>query len=159
MYDAISPWSALRQTLHLRFHPIATAIVLSTLSLSRGPLFQRSLILPNTSPSIYAINIPFLILGLLASLLTPIGIVPLYYGYWDLGRQFTLNPLEIARAFGAPMFDGVDGNASARDVEMERGDMKVRYGAVERYAGEKVLRVGDAGRVSVRECWEGEVFG
>lgn len=72
-----------------------------------------------------------------------------------------MNPLEIARAFGAPIFDGIDGNATAGDVEMQKGGVKVRYGAVvsESLGGEKVLRVCELGRTSVRMPGGGEIFG
>lgn len=73
----------------------------------------------------------------------------------------SLNPLEIARAFGAPVFDGVDGNAGTRDILFEKGHVRVRYGVVEseRYKGEKVLRVEKVERGNVRRPRVGEIFG
>lgn len=70
----------------------------------------------------------------------------------------SLSPLEIARAFGAPVFEGLDGNASAGDVDMERGGVVLRYGAVEGRGGGRELRVGEE-RMGVRGVREGEVFG
>lgn len=100
-----------------------------------------------------------MILGILVSLSGVIAIFPLYQGYWELGRSVSLNPLEIARAFDAPLFDSLDGNMSARDIEIERGSVAVKYGAVERSGAEKLLRVEDTTRLSVRTPWEGEIFG
>lgn len=73
----------------------------------------------------------------------------------------SLNPIEIARAFGAPIFDGVDGNAGTRVILFEKGHVKVRYGVVEseRYKGEKVLRVDEVDRVNVRVPRGEEIFG
>lgn len=87
------------------------------------------------------------------------AIIPLYYGFWSLGRPVSLNPLEIARAFGAPLLDGVDGNSRADDIEMQKGSLGVKYGAVERYGTEKVLRVQDRVARSVRLPIKGETFG
>ena len=70
-----------------------------------------------------------------------------------------MNPLEIARAFGAPLLDGMDGNVSAEMVTVERGGMAVRYGVVERYGDEKKLRVEEKARATVRMPWQGELLG
>jgi hypothetical protein len=71
----------------------------------------------------------------------------------------SLSPLEIARAFGAPMLDGLDGNISAADIEGARGHVYVRYGVVERNGIEKVLRVEDVRKGNVRRPREDEIFG
>jgi len=83
-----------------------------------------------------------------------IAILPLYAGYWFLGRTVSLSPLEIARAFDAPVCEGLDGNASAGDVDIGRGGRVVRYGVLEGVGGKR-LRVGEG----VREVGEGEVLG
>lgn len=95
-------------------------------------------------------------------LLTAVGVgavLPLYHGFWELGRRVTLDPLEVARAFGAPVLEGLDGNATPEMVTVERGGMGVRYGAVERYGEEKKLRVEETSRATVRVPWQGEIFG
>lgn len=107
----------------------------------------------------YVLNIPSLAIGNFLSLVPIIFIVPLYFGYSKLGRRVSLHPLEIARAFSAPLFEGVDGNVTARDIGIEKGVVRVRYGAVERNGEEKVLRVEDVGRGSVRMPRIGEIFG
>lgn len=81
-------------------------------------------------------------------------ILPLFYGYWRLGRQVSLSPLEMAKALHQPAnvdFNGEKQHISILDVNVaaqrgERlvgsnypsedlvnmlGDMKVRYGEVE----------------------------
>lgn len=30
-------------------------------------------------------------------------VLPLYYGFWQLGRNVSLSPVEIAHTFGAPI--------------------------------------------------------
>ncbi|KAF1849419.1 uncharacterized protein K460DRAFT_415794 [Cucurbitaria berberidis CBS 394.84] len=156
MHDLSFLWPAIKRTSRLQFNAVATASILTAFSLSRGPFFQRAIILIDGR---YQTNTTFVMLGIVVSLASVIAILPLYYGYWDFGRKVSLNPLEIARAFGAPLLDGLDGNLTSTGVEMERGAVTVKYGACERYGGEKVLRVEDAARVNIRAPWQGEIFG
>jgi hypothetical protein len=69
-----------------------------------------------------------------------------------------MDPLEIARVFGAPLLEGVDGNATSGVVALERGGMSVRYGAIERSGEEKKSEIDEA-RTVIRTPWQGEVFG
>ncbi|OCK76978.1 hypothetical protein K432DRAFT_418896 [Lepidopterella palustris CBS 459.81] len=105
----------------------------------------------------YHTNGSVLAIATLVSLLGVLAVVPLYVGWWELGRTMTLSPVEVARAFGGNVLEGVDGNASAERVAAERGGQAVRYGVVERYGEEKRLRVAERG--AVREVRRGEVFG
>lgn len=107
----------------------------------------------------YSTSTAFVTVGIILSILGVIGILPLYMGFWELGRSVSLNPLEIARAFGAPLMVGLDGNTTPEMVCLERGGMPVRYGALERYGEEKKLRVDETSRTTVRMPWHNEVFG
>jgi hypothetical protein len=161
IHDLYSCSSSLYTSLKLllvkrQLNTVVLATLSSVLSLSRGPFFQQALTMQNDT---YTLNTLFMALGLSVSLINVIAILPLYYGYWELGRRVSLHPLEIARAFGAPVLDGLDGNVGAADVEMARGHVGVRYGAVERNGEEKVLRVEDMRRGNVRMPKEGEIFG
>ncbi|KAH7386019.1 hypothetical protein BKA66DRAFT_67582 [Pyrenochaeta sp. MPI-SDFR-AT-0127] len=149
-------WSAVRRMARLQFNSVSIATLLTILSCIRGPLFQRSMIISN---GIYRTNTVHVVLGVIISIAGVLAILPLYYGFWELGRKVSLNPLEIARAFGAPLFDGLDGNMTASGIEIERGATSVRYGALERLGCEKVLRIGDSSRANVRTPWQGEIFG
>jgi hypothetical protein len=153
VYDSVSPDAGMRQ---LRWSKAGVASLFTALSLARGPLLQHSLRIGDDK---YVLFIPDMIAGAVLSLVATLAILPLYQGYQRLGRGVSLHPLEIARAFGAPLFDGVEGNAGARDVEWEKGAVRVRYGAVERNEEEKVLRVEEVSRVNVRMPREGEIFG
>jgi len=109
--------------------------------------------------AIYKINRIFVVVGIVLSILGVVAIFPLYIGFWELGRRVSLNPLEVARAFGARMMDGLDGNATPEVITLERGGMAVRYGALERFGDEKKLRVEETSRATVRQPWDGEIFG
>lgn len=134
----------------------------SIISLVRGPLFQRAISL-STSDTVgqikYRVNPAYMAAGLVSSFTGAVAILSLYYGYWELGRTFSLHPLEVARAFGAPLFDGLDGNVRPQDIDFERGEVVVRYGALERNGWEKVLRVEETKTQAIRPPWQGEVFG
>ncbi|KAF2452190.1 hypothetical protein P171DRAFT_426568 [Karstenula rhodostoma CBS 690.94] len=113
---------------------------------------HRTLPVYHTSPLLVA-------LGIAVSLLGVAAVIPLYYGFWELGRKVSLNPLEIARAFGAPLMEGLDGNTTPDMITVERGGMGVKYGAVDRYGEQKKLRVEESGKATVRVPWRGEIFG
>ncbi|KAF2168507.1 hypothetical protein M409DRAFT_21256 [Zasmidium cellare ATCC 36951] len=53
-----------------------------------------------------------------------------YWKYWTLGRNTSLSPLELAKAFHAPLLKEAAPNSSARCLAEEMGDRKVRYGLV-----------------------------
>ncbi|KAF2502266.1 hypothetical protein BU16DRAFT_611952 [Lophium mytilinum] len=109
------------------------------------------------SATVFHTNGTYVALGVIVSLLGVLATLPLYNQWWELGRKMSLNPLEVGRAFGAPVLEGLDGNAGAARVVAERGDAVVRYGVVERYGAEKKLRFEAAG--STRAPWRNEVFG
>lgn len=53
-----------------------------------------------------------------------------FHGYWRLGREFSMSPLEIATAFNAPMLRGAESNVDAKTLLNEVGGQAVKYGAV-----------------------------
>lgn len=156
VYCSRNLWSASRTLARLQVNKVGFANIVSAISLSRGPLFQRALVLREGK---YELHVAYVALGMVVSYTSILSVLPLYHGYWHLGRSVSLNPLEVARAFGAPMFDGLDGNVTARDIEVQMGILGVRYGAVERNGKEKVLRVECTEKINVRKPIEGEIFG
>lgn len=110
---------------------------------------------------VYVSNYAFLAVGVAVMLLALIGVMPLFYGFWDLGRDVTLSPIETAKAFGAPVLDteGVPSNATATAIaKSETGRLLVQYGEVRgSEAGDGArLRFGDTG--SVREPQSGRMY-
>ncbi|KAK5168607.1 uncharacterized protein LTR77_005916 [Saxophila tyrrhenica] len=69
-------------------------------------------------------------------LLAILAILVTFYGWWDLGRSATLSPLEIAKAFDAPMLVDVLGNSSGNEIAKVEGCRKVKYGAISNGASE-----------------------
>ncbi len=62
--------------------------------------------------------------------LAVLAVLPLYAGWWELGRDVSLNPLETALAFGAPLLAGVNSNADRERVVQHVGYQRVQYGVV-----------------------------
>ncbi|KAF2005703.1 hypothetical protein P154DRAFT_571000 [Amniculicola lignicola CBS 123094] len=154
MPDMISRMQALalRITLDMATSPVASLPLAPSWTKSVPVTGFRVSTIYNVSPALIAIATVLSIIGVVA-------VLPLYNGFWEMGRRVSLNPLEIARALGAPILEGLDGNATAEDVVMERGGMGVRYGVVERFGEEKRLRLEEVSRTTVRRPWDGEVFG
>jgi hypothetical protein len=68
--------------------------------------------------------------GALASILVCVlCVLPSYWGYWQLGRDVTLGPFEIANAFRAPVLDHPSvANAGVKVLIREVGQREVKYG-------------------------------
>jgi hypothetical protein len=68
--------------------------------------------------------------GALASILVCVlCVIPSYWGYWQLGRDVTLGPFEIANAFRAPILDHPSvANAGVKVLIREVGEREVKYG-------------------------------
>jgi hypothetical protein len=54
----------------------------------------------------------------------------LYWGWWQLGRHVSFSPIEIAKAFDAPLLQDVNTNSRAKDLLRDVGNLRIRYGAV-----------------------------
>ena len=61
-------------------------------------------------------------------LLSCISILPVYYGWWRLGRSFSQSPVEIAKAFNAPLLADANSNDTAATMVRILGEREVRYG-------------------------------
>jgi len=69
--------------------------------------------------------------ALAATLITVLLVLPVYWGFWQLGRKVTLGPLEISHAFNAPMIRPEKTKHHHGDFEEilnEVGKRKVQYG-------------------------------
>lgn len=80
--------------------------------------------------TVYHSHYLYLVLAVGFTLLSTICVMPIFLGWWNLGRHFTLSPIEIAKAFDAPSLLNSDSNLNAQELLREVGDRPVRYGAV-----------------------------
>ena len=53
-------------------------------------------------------------------------IIPLW-GWWELGRKVSVDPVETARAFNIPRLHMVDVSYGVKDIVKVVGDLRVRY--------------------------------
>ncbi|KAH7199269.1 hypothetical protein DER44DRAFT_671795 [Fusarium oxysporum] len=79
---------------------------------------------------VYTSDFLFLGLALMLIGLAAVAVVPLLMYWWRLGRDVSLSPIEIARAFSAPELAGSGSNLDVSRLVKDIGDRKVRYGAV-----------------------------
>lgn len=59
-----------------------------------------------------------------------VSILPVFYGFWKLGLRATMSPLDVAKAFEAPLLKDVNSAAGSRGIVRAVGDLKVRLGQV-----------------------------
>ncbi|KAL8665656.1 MAG: hypothetical protein Q9168_007658 [Polycauliona sp. 1 TL-2023] len=109
---------------------------------------QRVIAHESYETPVYASSYRFLALAALVSLLGWFATIPLFIGWWHLGRDVSLSPIETAKAFGAPGLDTDDSNADANAILKVIGNR----GARER----KRLVFGEPERV--RKPQAGEIF-
>lgn len=80
--------------------------------------------------NIYASHFGYLGAALAVMLVATMAVFPLFYGWWNLGRDVSMSPVEIAKAFKAPHTEGADANASVDKLLRQIGKRKARYGVV-----------------------------
>ncbi|EME84606.1 uncharacterized protein MYCFIDRAFT_210925 [Pseudocercospora fijiensis CIRAD86] len=56
-------------------------------------------------------------------------VLPVYWGWWQLGRKVTLGPFEIAHAFRSPM-TAQAANGGIEEVLKQVGQREVQYGHI-----------------------------
>ncbi|KAF2143181.1 uncharacterized protein K452DRAFT_215651, partial [Aplosporella prunicola CBS 121167] len=102
----------------------------TALSLSNSSFTQA---VPGTDEfnlNVYNTNYYYLVAGLCLIVANALAILPLFLGWWHLGRAFSMSPLEIAKAFGSPLLAKAGSNKEADDMVRGLDDTKVQYGAV-----------------------------
>ncbi|KAH8822087.1 hypothetical protein F5884DRAFT_769927 [Xylogone sp. PMI_703] len=83
----------------------------------------------------------FLIASTLLTMLFIMLIVPTFIGWWELGRRMSLNPIETAKAFDAPLLQGPGSNAPLPQLVRSMGGRALKLGEVENFtAGSEVKR-------------------
>lgn len=65
--------------------------------------------------------------GFAVIVLACISIIPTYRGWWNLPRNVSMSPLEVARAFDAPLLRNSDPNGEVSDLLRAAGTKRVRY--------------------------------
>ncbi|KAL9632908.1 MAG: hypothetical protein Q9204_003612 [Flavoplaca sp. TL-2023a] len=89
---------------------------------------QQVTTLESFDTPVFRSNYRFLAIAVLFSVLGWLATIPVFLGWWHLGRAVSLSPIETAKAFGAPGLGNRDSNADARAILKATGKHEVRYG-------------------------------
>ncbi|KAM3413699.1 hypothetical protein BST61_g10392 [Cercospora zeina] len=95
--------------------------------------------------SVYVSHYDFLGIAVAISTISFGVVLASFHGYWHLGREVTMSPIEIAKAFNAPLLADEDSNASAQEIVKSAGTKPAQYGRI----SEETLAVGGKYRGSV----------
>lgn len=78
-----------------------------------------------------------------------LAVLPTFYGWWHLGRSVSLDPIEVAKAFDAPILGGVSSlsNANVDTLMKNIGKRRIVYGEMIEAdgKGERKLTMGSLG--------------
>jgi hypothetical protein len=107
---------------------------------------------------VYNSHYTFLGLALLFTLLSTFSVVPVFFGWWRLGRNVSLSPVEIAKAFDAQTLKGVDSNASARGLLKGVGRRQIKYGACSSTDGANEMKLVMTEPGMVHAPADGDIF-
>ncbi|KAK4620140.1 hypothetical protein CLAFUW4_11134 [Fulvia fulva] len=77
---------------------------------------------------VYVSHYEFLGIAVAISLVAVSIVIAAYAGYCHLGREVSMSPIEIAKAFNAPLLPHEPSNANADELTKSAGGTPVRYG-------------------------------
>jgi hypothetical protein len=78
----------------------------------------------------YVSSYRYLIAAMVLTFVSACVIVPLFAGWWHLGRGVSLSPIETAKAFRAPLLHGTECNGNIQELLQEVGHRRAQYGAI-----------------------------
>ena len=80
-----------------------------------------------TEQSVYQSNMGYLYAAIGILQLGVIVVLPVFYGWWKLGRKFTMSPIDVANAFSAPVLSGTTPGADVQQLLREAGHRRIQY--------------------------------
>lgn len=86
---------------------------------------QTALVTASMPVAVYVTHRGWLAGGFTVMCVACLAIAPTYWGWWRLGRKVSMSPLEIARAFDAPVLREAPHNATGDDVKKILGPKRV----------------------------------
>nr|KAK5436956.1 hypothetical protein LTR18_009321 [Exophiala xenobiotica] len=84
----------------------------------------------SNTPAVYESQYLYLIIAAILTGIAVFVVTLTFVGYSVLGRSVSMSPLEIAKAFNAPLLESADSNADVKSLMCVVGERSVRYGAV-----------------------------
>lgn len=67
--------------------------------------------------------------AIISTVICVLLVLPIYWGFWQLGRKVTLNPFEIAYAFRSPVVNTASSGVPEQMIK-DVGTTKVKYGPI-----------------------------
>ena len=80
--------------------------------------------------TVYVTDRRYLAAAAVISLVSVAAVAATLWGWWELGREVSGSPLEIAKAFGAPLLDGMGSNVPWDKIPKEVAREKIQYGEI-----------------------------
>lgn len=114
---------------------LAFRAALASANISNSTNIQTMNGFQETQLVVYNSHYVYLSVALVFTLLSTFATIPVFLGWWKLGRNVSLSPIEIAKAFDATALVSSDSNLPAKELLMEVGERQIRYGAVGLSAG------------------------
>lgn len=84
-----------------------------------------------SNENVYATHRAYLFVAIAIILITCAAIFPVFLGWWKLGRTFSQSPVEIAKAFNAPLLNYANSNNGAKALVNGFGHLNVKYAVVD----------------------------
>jgi hypothetical protein len=78
--------------------------------------------------TIYITDTLYMVMGALVSLISLVAVGATLHGWWQLGRNMSMSPLEIAKAFNAPLLRDMGSNVSHTKIPTHVKRQKIQYG-------------------------------
>lgn len=79
------------------------------------------------SLTVYEAQRSYAAAAVIISIVSLFALASLFWGWWELGRDVSLNPLEVAMAFNSSMFEEVNSNSRRSQIVRVVGPQKVIY--------------------------------
>lgn len=91
----------------------------------------------------FQVHYGYLAAGVAVMIACVVPVASTFYGWWRIGRPISLSPIEIAKAFNAPLLQGKGSNCELDELLDFVGNRPVRYGEV-KYRGGKMISPDEA---------------
>jgi len=77
--------------------------------------------------NVYRSHYGFLAGAVALTLVSLLVVLATFNGFWSLGRSVSMSPIEIVKAFNAPLLAAEDSNAEVKELVKSTGGRPVRY--------------------------------
>jgi len=94
-------------------------------------LTQRVSFTGTEAHDIYVTDFGYMAAAVILSILSVCAVAPTFWGWWEFGRDVGLSPFEIAKAFDAPVLQGIGSNMDEEQLLKHAPVGVFRYGEVE----------------------------